>query len=84
MADWTSATTTVSEPEWMRSTTRDRLAACRAVHAPRAVPAAPPMPDFRYPTRATARYVAEGFTAAAEHAAAKRAPWWWPFARKSA
>lgn len=71
-------------PEWMRSTTRDRLAACRAVHAPRAVPAVPPMPDFRYPTRAAARYVVEGYMAAAEHAAAKRAPWWWPFARKAA
>ena len=65
MADWTSTTTTVLGPEWMRSTTQQRLAVCRTVHAPvhpgdRVVP--PPMSDFLY---------LEG--------APDRAPWWWLF-----
>ncbi|MDT0140197.1 hypothetical protein [Acidovorax sp. PRC11] len=78
MADWTTTTVTTWEPEWMRSTTRQRLAACRAARSSgadaagavhpgeRIVP--PPMPDFRYPART----------------AAKRAPWWWPFPRRLA
>ncbi|ABM32342.1 hypothetical protein Aave_1755 [Paracidovorax citrulli AAC00-1] len=69
MADWTSTTTTTWEPDWMRSTTRDRLAACRAVHAAPGRPGrekassaahpgekiVPAMRNFRYAEDATER-----------------------------
>lgn len=88
MADWTSTTTTTLQPEWMRSTTRDRLAACRAAHAPsvdvagvvhpgeRILP--PSMSDFRCPPE-----LAEALGRARDRAVAKRAPWWWPFSRRT-